>query len=166
MLTAPLTALKGARLYGRFRTWRALTKARARERIDDARAYRIEVGAVSPLRALAGLAVLACGLWAAAWLLEWHVRRTVNAEWRAKIAASSTAVRASIARADAEAAATDTDIINALGDTDAKLAKAEADIERLRGTAKPAVTSAPPAAAGGGEADPCGRCRIRSDSLR
>jgi hypothetical protein len=62
---------------------------------------------------------------------KWWVRASVNAEWRDRIAAKSASVRAIVARGNADADAVDTEIINALGDNDAKLANAERHLKTI-----------------------------------
>lgn len=65
----------------------------------------------------------------------WLKGRAVDREWRAKIAASSAAVRAIVAREGEDALQSDAVIIKALGETDVQLAKAEADLRAVRPTA-------------------------------
>mgnify|MGYP003388457807 FL=1 len=64
----------------------------------------------------------------------WYVskpftRSSVNAEWRANIAAKSGRVRAIVANGNTEIEATDDDILEALGDTDAALSNAERNLK-------------------------------------
>lgn len=87
---------------------------------------------------------LAGGAFASKPLHRWQI----NKEWHAKIAAASRSVTSAIARGNAEAEATDADIITALGDIDAKLARAEAAL-----------------AAANRNARNDGVCRIPADSL-
>jgi hypothetical protein len=62
---------------------------------------------------------------------KWMTRAGVNAEWRDRIAAKSASVRAIVARGNADAEAVDNEIINALGDNDAKLANAERHLKTI-----------------------------------
>lgn len=59
-------------------------------------------------------------------------RWTVNAEWRQRIAAKSATVRSVIDVGNAEISATDDEIINALGDTDARLSQAETALRSIK----------------------------------
>lgn len=70
---------------------------------------------------------------AGGWVVSSFVTRwTVNSEWRAKIAAASAPVRKIIADGNAELSATDDEIIEALGDTDAKLSSAENALRSIK----------------------------------
>lgn len=93
--------------------------------------------------------VVAVGFGAGWYASKPFQRAAVNKEWRAKIAANSTAVRNIVAAGDAEITATDDEIIEALGDTDEKLAAAE---RNLKNANRSAVGSDP--------------CRIRAECLR
>ncbi len=59
-----------------------------------------------------------------------HVERSTNARWRAEIAANSAEVRAVVGAGSAEAIATDTEIIKALGVSDEKRLAAEAALRK------------------------------------
>ena len=63
---------------------------------------------------------------------SWWTRWTVNAEWRERIAAKSATVRNVIDAGNAEISATDDEIINALGDTDARLSTAENALRSIK----------------------------------
>lgn len=63
----------------------------------------------------------------------WVKGRSVDREWRAKIAASSAAVRAIVEKEGEDALASDAAIIKALGETDANLSKAEKELRTVRG---------------------------------
>ena len=72
----------------------------------------------------AALVIAVIGL-AVAPLWGWHVKRERDAWWRSEIASHSTSVRHAVAAGNAEATATDDEIIKALGDDHAKLLAAE-----------------------------------------
>lgn len=92
---------------------------------------------------IGAVAIGAVGGWYAS---KVATRWAVNAEWRERIAAASAPVRAIISEGNAELAATDEQIIEALGDTDAKLSTAERALKNIPATR--------------------GDCRINADSLR
>lgn len=78
------------------------------------------------------VATLVIGLAGGAWASKPLHRYQINKEWHAKLAASSKAVREAMARGDAEAEATDEEVLNALGDQDAQLYRAELALASAR----------------------------------
>lgn len=62
----------------------------------------------------------------------WTAEKRVNAEWRQRIAAASSAVREANATGTAEIKLTDDEIIQRLGDTDEQLRNAERALEAAR----------------------------------
>ncbi len=95
------------------------------------------------------LVVFGAGIAAGWYASKPFTRWTVNAEWRDRIAAASAPVRKIISEGNAEVSATDEQIIEALGDTDAKLSTAENALRSIK--SRPATS---------------GECRINADSLR
>lgn len=88
----------------------------------------------------------------------WYVskpftRWAVNSEWRANIAAKSGKVRAIVTDGNAEITATDDDILEALGDTDAALINAERNLKNAGRT-------------GGIQTGSIDRCRIPAECLQ
>lgn len=129
----------------------AARKADVREKIDAVKEQIqfVRESAPSLTTGLLIAAVLIGG--AGGWFASsYWTRWAVNAEWRDRIAAKSANVRNIIDTGNAEITATDDDIINALGDTDARLSQAETALRSIK-VSKPA---------NGGE------CRIPRDSLR
>lgn len=119
-----------------------------RDKIDAARDQIQIIRDAAPTLTTALIVVVFVAGIAAGWFASKPFTRwAVNAEWRDKIAAKSGAVRGVLAAGNAEISATDDDIIEALGDTDARLSTAERALKTIR----PAT---------GGE------CRINADSLR
>lgn len=116
----------------------AARKADVREKIDAVKEQIqfVRESAPSLTTGLLIAAVLiggACGWFASSYWTRW----AVNAEWRDRIAAKSANVRNIIDTGNAEITATDDDIINALGDTDARLSQAETALRSIK-VSKPA----------------------------
>lgn len=74
------------------------------------------------------LAGIAAGWFASRPFTRW----AVNSEWRERIAIKSATVRNVIEAGNAEISATDDEIINALGDTDARLSQAETSLRSIK----------------------------------
>lgn len=124
--------------------------ASVRDRADDLRDQVRWVRESAPSLTTGLLLATTVIGFAGGWYVSKPVTRwQVNKEWRTKIAAKSLTVRNIIETGDAEIAATDDDIINALGDTDAKLANAE---RNLKNSSRPSVAG--------------DRCRIPADCLQ
>lgn len=78
------------------------------------------------------VATFVIGLAGGAWASKPLHRYQINKEWHEKIAKASSAVREAMARGDAEAEATDEEVLNALGDQDAQLYRAELALASAR----------------------------------
>lgn len=117
---------------------------------DSQVAHRIDVVS-SAMPSINGLWVVVVVLVVFGWGVfnGWSSARSRDAWWRNQIAAASQSVREVVSKADEANAALETDIIAALGDTDAKLKNAERTLRSLA-YARPAA----------------GECRIPASSLR
>lgn len=94
------------------------------------------------------------------------VRDATNAEWRERITTTSAAVRSAIDKGSAEAAATDEDVIKALGETDAKLKAAEDRLADAAEIARRSRLGAMPDSAATPGAAQCPRIPARCIGLR
>lgn len=125
-----------------------------RDRLSDAvtsakqQVHLVQTAAPTLTTGLLIAAVLIGGV--AGWFISKPFTRwAVNKEWRETIAKNSSGTLRQVALGNAEADATDRDIISALGESDAKLSNAERHLKNLANTrARP------------------DDCRIRADSLR
>lgn len=116
----------------------AARKADVREKIDAVKEQiqfvRESAPSLTTGLLIGAMLIGAAGGWFASSI---KTRWTVNAEWRDRIAAKSATVRNVIDAGNAEVTATDDAIINALGDTDARLAQAENALRSIK-VSKPA----------------------------
>lgn len=108
----------------------------AREAIED-RIVPIQVRAreawIDPPRVSLWVPIIiVCASLAILPIATWLKGREVDKAWRAKIAASSAAVRAIVEQGGQDAEASDAAIVKALGDTDGKLARAETELRTSR----------------------------------
>lgn len=99
------------------------------------------------------IATTAIGFGAGWYVSKPFTRWAVNSEWRANIAANSSKVRTIIKNGNSEADATDNEILEALGDTDAALINAERNLKNAGRT-------------GGIQTGSIDRCRIPAECLQ
>lgn len=112
----------------------------AKDRISDARLHVREYGETIALLGSRAptlttallLVVFGVGGLAGWWAAKPYVRGQVNAEWRARIAESSAAVRHLIEKGNEDGEAVDAEVLKTLGETDAKLATALRELEAAR----------------------------------
>ncbi len=111
----------------------AARKADVREKIDAVKEQIQFVRESAPTLTTALLIVVLFVGGVGGWFASaWVTRSTVNGEWRDRIAAASKTVRSVIDAGNAEISATDDEIINALGDTDARLSQAETALRSIK----------------------------------
>lgn len=104
-----------------FASVRGRAEALAAPVVDRVQSIRIDPPAVPLSRVL--IAVVVGIALAAGW--AWWIKRERDAWWRERIAASSSSVRAAIAKGGEVATATDADIIKGLQDAEAQRERAE-----------------------------------------
>lgn len=128
----------------------ASTRDRIADVRDQVRWVRESAPSLTTGLLIATTAIGFAGGW---WISKPFTRSTVNAEWRTNIAAKSGKVRSIVATGNAEIEATDDDILEALGDTDAALINAE---RNLKNANRPT----------GIQTGSIDRCRIPAECLR